>query len=522
MSTRTFLSARYSGVGLDHLLVAEDGRQAGVGPEEEVVVDLPPPLAVEVACAEVERGDRVHVAVDALSLRLGRIIEAARAAAGDPREQERVVMVLPAEEVLVVVEREGEPHLVARRAELRVLDDGLEERLLVHLGLGLDQRVVHPLQQRALAGGERVVLGLLDRVVGVAPGAVDLRDRVADGAGDPGLAALRVHVVVVRVVELAREERDRVVTPRAPAGGLRVAVAFHGDAPGLAHAGQVRLVVERAEVVRGVEPALVGVLVALQAVIIHHQGLGGDELAGGRDRLGRVEVLLALLGPPDAERPGVLRVQEGHQHHEARHDAPPDPQPLPADARAGQAVLHIEPDRQQGRHDVQPVAHRADGRVADLEPLEPVEPDEDQPREADHDRAEEQGEPEPHGRLVRPLPRRDQVREAEDEERDEDGESEDEVEDEHQVGKERLMCRPLPPRQGGEAGEVDTVRPEQGEPAEDDPQQGSQPTADGRRVDPAAAVLHGTGAGRHQELRDVEAAIGAWASAGWERVRLIT
>ena len=40
--------------------------QAGVGAGEEVVVDLAAGLAVEVAGAEVGRGDEVHVAVDAL------------------------------------------------------------------------------------------------------------------------------------------------------------------------------------------------------------------------------------------------------------------------------------------------------------------------------------------------------------------------------------------------------------------------------------------------------------------------
>ena len=179
-------------------------------------------------------------------------------------------MVLPADEVLVVVQGERQAHLVAGRAELGVLDDRLQERLLVHLGLGLHQRVVDPLEERVVAEGERVMLGLLDRVGGVAPGVVDVRDRVADRAGDPRLARRVVHVVIVGVVELAREERHRVVAAGAPAGGLGVAVALQRDLAGLADARQVRLVVERAEVVRRVEPAVVGVLVALQAVLVHH------------------------------------------------------------------------------------------------------------------------------------------------------------------------------------------------------------------------------------------------------------
>ena len=99
-------------------------------------------------------------------------------------------------------------------------------------GFALTSVLLTHCKSRVVAGGERVVLRLLDGVVGVAPGAVDVRDRVADGAGDAGLARSGVHVVVVRVVELAREERHRVVAARAPAGGLGVAVALQRDLRG--------------------------------------------------------------------------------------------------------------------------------------------------------------------------------------------------------------------------------------------------------------------------------------------------
>ena len=237
------------------------------------------------------------------------------------------------------------------------LIDRLQERLLVHLGLRLDQRVVDPLEDRVLAGGERVMLGLLDRVVGVAAGAVDVGDRVADRAGDPGLAGLGVHVVVVRVVELAREERDGVVAARAPAGGVGVAVALQRDLAGLADAGQVRLVVERAEVVRRVEPALVGVLVALQAVVVHHQRLGRDELAVGGDRRRREEVLLPLLAAPSRRTTaGPASGAAPSPPRTPRRPPAEPPRPVPPDPRPGQPVLDVEPDRQQRREHVEPVA----------------------------------------------------------------------------------------------------------------------------------------------------------------------
>ena len=208
------------------------------------------------------------------------------------------MMVLPADEVFVVVDAVGEADLVAGRAEVGVLDDRLQERLLVHLGLGLHERIVDPLQERVVAEGERIMLRLFDRVGGVAAGVVDVGDRVAGRAGDARLAGRVVHVVVIRVVELAREERHRVVAAGAPAGGLGRAVASERDLARLANAGQIGLVVERAVMVRRMKPAGVGIFVAFQAVVVHHQRAGGDELAVGRDGFRRIKVLLALPWVP--------------------------------------------------------------------------------------------------------------------------------------------------------------------------------------------------------------------------------
>ena len=181
----------------------------------------------------------------------------------------------------------------------------------MHLGLRLHQRVVDPLEDRVVAGGEGIVLRLLDRVVGVAPRAVDVRDRVADRARDAGLARSGCS----RRRNSGRRTRPRRTapgrgSPRTSGRRCVVAVAFERDLARLADARQVRLVVERAEVVRRVEPALVRVLVALQAVVVHHQRLGRDELAVGRHRRRREEVLLPLLRSLHAERPRVLRVQQ--------------------------------------------------------------------------------------------------------------------------------------------------------------------------------------------------------------------
>ena len=69
--------------------------------------------------------------------------------AGHAAEQVGVVMVLPAEEFLVVVDRVRNAHLVAGGAELRRLVERLQVRLLVQLWLRLHELVVHPLQSFA-------------------------------------------------------------------------------------------------------------------------------------------------------------------------------------------------------------------------------------------------------------------------------------------------------------------------------------------------------------------------------------
>ena len=118
----------------------------------------------------------------------------------------------------------GKPTLWQVEQNLGSLQDRLEERLLVHLGLGFHERVVDPLQERVVAEGERIMLGLFDRVGGVAAGVVDVGDRVAGGAGDAGLAGGVIHVVIVGIVEFTREERHWIVAAGTPAGCLGRAV----------------------------------------------------------------------------------------------------------------------------------------------------------------------------------------------------------------------------------------------------------------------------------------------------------
>jgi len=207
-------------------------KQAGVRGREAVVVDLPDAGPVAVLRPEVLARQERHVARGAVLLGLGRVVEAPHAVARDAAEQIGVVVVLAAEELLVVVQLLRQGDLVARRAELRGLVERLEERLLVEVRLGLHELLVDPLQGGALARGERVVRRLLQGVPAVAEGAVDVGHGVADGAGDAGVGRLVVDVVEVRVVERPAQERDRVVAPGTPPRRLHVPVAGLRDLAG--------------------------------------------------------------------------------------------------------------------------------------------------------------------------------------------------------------------------------------------------------------------------------------------------
>ena len=111
MSTVMKPDFRNFSVGVHLRLVLVDEGDRRVGGREAVRVDL------AVAVAGILRGDQRHVAVGA-GLRLGRIVERARALARDAARLP-VVVVVEAAEPAVVVHRHVEVHLVAGRAELR-------------------------------------------------------------------------------------------------------------------------------------------------------------------------------------------------------------------------------------------------------------------------------------------------------------------------------------------------------------------------------------------------------------------
>ncbi len=95
----------------------------------------------------------------------------------------------------------------------------------------------------------------------------------------PGLTRRVVHQVIVRIVELATQERHRIVATGTPARRLHVPVALQQHVARLHDRGQIGRVVERTQTMLTLLKCLVHIGVAFLAVVIHHQRAGGDEIA---------------------------------------------------------------------------------------------------------------------------------------------------------------------------------------------------------------------------------------------------
>ena len=118
------------------LLVFVDVRHRHVRPRKPVVMNLAVPVA------RVLRVDERHVAIGA-GRGLGRIVEAARPLARNPRSLP-VIVVVEAAEPPVVVHRNIEMHLVAGRTELGrvLLHERLQKRAAVGLRVEIGQEVI--------------------------------------------------------------------------------------------------------------------------------------------------------------------------------------------------------------------------------------------------------------------------------------------------------------------------------------------------------------------------------------------
>src|SRR4051812_33363103 len=104
---------------------------------------------------------------------------------------------------------------------------------------------------------------------------------MAGRARDSRLRGWVFFQVVVWIIKGPAQEWHHIMAPGAPPRSLHISVPFHRHLARLPHAEQIGLVVEGAEMVRAMEPALVSVLMALQAIIIHHQCARRNEVARG-------------------------------------------------------------------------------------------------------------------------------------------------------------------------------------------------------------------------------------------------
>ena len=190
-------------VDLCHLRPPAKPGHGRIGSREEVVMDAQLRGSGKEFGPEIVRRDQRHVAgCTGLSWLLG-IVEAPRPVAGNSAEQVAVVVVLPAEE-LVIVQAFRQVDLMAGGTELGRAVEGLQEGPFVKRRLGLDQLAVDPVKQRVAAVGEGILQWFLDGVIGVSPRAVDVGDCVANRAGNTGLCGWIMDIVVGRVVELRR------------------------------------------------------------------------------------------------------------------------------------------------------------------------------------------------------------------------------------------------------------------------------------------------------------------------------
>src|SRR6185369_4196271 len=138
---------------------------------------------------------------------------------------------------------------------------------------------------------------------------------------------------------------------------------------GLAHTEKVRRVVERTEMMSAVKPGLEGVLVALQAVVIHHQGSSRDKIAGGRSGERRLEIFLALLRTLAIPHARILRVQHDHRGNDNSNRSKPTEPDLPPYPWTRQPVQHVKPDGTNRCQHMQPIGRLPDFWALDFEAL---------------------------------------------------------------------------------------------------------------------------------------------------------
>lgn len=123
------------------------------------------------------------------------------------------------------------------------------------------------------------------------------------------------------------------------------------------------------------EPACVGVGVAFLAIIIHHERVCGDEVAGGGASFGGVEIFIPFFGSFDIPSAWVLGVEADHESDHGSDGTGPADSDLPPDLWSGESVKDVEPDGEQRGGDMSPIGGGSNPRVFDLKKIEARESD---------------------------------------------------------------------------------------------------------------------------------------------------
>src|SRR6267142_6150179 len=107
--------------------------------------------------------------------------------------------------------------------------------------------------------------------------------------------------------------------------------------------------------VRAMEPALVGVLMALQTVIVHHERPRGNKIASGRACERGMEVVGAFGGPDLVPLARIVRVEKDRAKHRDAYDGGPTYTDAPLDTRPGEPMQDVHPNREERSDDVRPI-----------------------------------------------------------------------------------------------------------------------------------------------------------------------
>ena len=264
-------------------------------------------------------------------------------------------MILTSQPLFVVVQRERQIHLVTRSTELRRFVQRLQERLLVKRRLGFHELIVDPLQNCVVTLRERIVNRFFDRVVSVADITVHVRDRMAHRARDPGLSSGMVQHVELRVVKRTTEEGNRVMTARTEAGPLNCSIAFEIYFPCFCNTCQIRGIIERTESMSTLRPVVVCVLVTFQAIVIHVQCVGVDEVACGGASQRRLKVVRAFFRSDNIPFSRILRLPPNHSQCRTSGKSSPDESLLPPHLWTDQTMHPVEPTTDQRCDHMSPI-----------------------------------------------------------------------------------------------------------------------------------------------------------------------